>query len=189
MKVAALLLVALLAVASAGRAEETDSPHHMVTSDGKPDMDKCGTCHEADMSLSRSKGETCTLCHGETPHSGAFQHLHASAADVTRLLGSAQTEKPALPLAEDGGIFCGTCHLFHDPHLSDDKPLPTRRLPPAKGVDKAVQAAVAAQWEGVARKYEQASPGAKFATDATKSLRLQVDDGTLCQRCHGSGGR
>ena len=188
MKLAAVLLVTLLAAVNAGRAEETESPHHMVTPDGKPDMEKCPACHEPDMSLSRSKRETCTLCHSETPHSGAFQHLHAPAADVTRLL-SAQSEKTALPLAEDGGIYCGTCHLFHDPHLSDDKPLSTRRLAPATGVDKAAQAAIAAQWEGLARKYEQASPGGRFATDATKALRLPVDDGALCRRCHGSGGR
>ena len=189
MKLATVVFVSLLAVVNAGLAEESESPHHMVKPDGQPDTDKCGACHESDMSLSRSKRETCTLCHSETVHAGAFQHVHAQPAVVTRLLAAPQAEKKALPLAEDGGMYCGTCHLFHDPQLSDEKPLSARRLPPALGLNKAVEAATAAQWEGIARKYDAAGPGAKFETDATKALRLQVDDGTLCRRCHGSGGR
>ena len=177
-------LALLLAAAGALRAEESDSPHRMMKANGEADPDKCGLCHEADLSLSRSKRETCTLCHAETLHAGAYLHLHASPDKLKRMLGAThEEEKPELPKAEDGGIFCGTCHVFHDPGLSEDKLLATRRPPTA--FDKAVDGAIESQWPAIAQKYDEKEAGASFAQKATKALRLPVDDGTLCRHCHG----
>ena len=180
-------LALLLATSGAPLAEESDSPHTMVKPNGEADSDKCPACHEADLSLSRSKRETCTLCHAETLRAGAYAHLHASPDKLTQLL-NAHEEKPELPKAEDGGIFCGTCHLFHDARLSADKPLATRAAGP-EAFDKAVQSAIEAQWPGIAKKYDQEKAEASFATKRTRALRLPVDDGTLCRHCHGSAPR
>lgn len=183
------LVVALVLLTTAGavRADESDSPHKMVKPDGEADMDKCAACHEADLSLSRSKRETCTLCHAETLHAGAYAHFHAAPDKLTRLLSAAPAEKPELPTAEDGGIYCGTCHMFHDPRLSEEKPLASRRPPTA--FDAAVQSAIEAQWPVIAHKYDAEKAGASFADKSTKALRLPVDDGTLCRHCHGSAPR
>ena len=186
-----LVVVAALLLASCGalQAQEGDSPHSMVKPNGEADSDKCGVCHEADFSLSRSKRETCTLCHAETLHAGAYTHLHAAPDKLKQLLSAAQEEKPELPKAEDGGIFCGTCHLFHDPRLSEDKPLATRRDSTTIPFDTAVQKAIEAQWPVIAQKYDAEKAGASFGTKATRALRLPVDDGTLCRHCHGSAPR
>lgn len=178
----------LLAASTVALAEESDSPHDMVKPDGTADSDKCATCHEADFSLSRSKRETCTFCHAETLHAGAYVHLHASADQLKQLFSAGPKEEPELPKAEDGGIFCGTCHLFHDPRLSEEKPLAPRAAGPA-AFDKAVQSAIAAQWPQIAKKYDQQKAEASFATKRTTALRLPVDDGTLCRHCHGSAPR
>jgi hypothetical protein len=178
----------LLATCGALLAEEADSPHTMVKPDGETDMDKCGACHEADLSLSRSKRETCTLCHAETLHAGAYSHLHAAPDKLKQLLTAAHEEKPELPKAEDDGIFCGTCHLFHDARLSEDKPLAMRAVGPY-AFDTAVQSAIEAQWPAIAKKYDQEKADASFATKRTKALRLPVDDGTLCRHCHGGAPR
>jgi hypothetical protein len=183
----AIALALLVSTAGALRADECDSPHCMVKPNGEADMDKCAACHEPDLSLSRSKRETCTLCHAETLHAGAYAHLHASPEKLKQLLSVAHDEKVELPEADDGGIFCGTCHLFHDPHLSEDKPLPMRRPPTA--FDKAVESAIEAQWPSIAKKYDEEKAGASFAEKRTKALRLPVDDGTLCRHCHGSAPR
>ena len=182
------IVLVLLGAAGVVRAQDDGSPHHMVKPDGEADMDKCAACHESDLSLSRSKRETCTLCHAETLHAGAYLHLHASPDKLKHLLSAAHEEKPELPTAEDGGIFCGTCHLFHDPRLSEDKPLVTRREAPS-AFDKAVQNAIEAQWPAIAQKYDAQKAEASFASKATKALRLPVDDGTLCRHCHGNAPR
>lgn len=181
-------LAFLLATSGAPLAAQSDSPHAMVKPDGEADSDKCAGCHEADFSLSRSKRETCTLCHAETLHAGAYSHLHAPADKLKQLLSVTHEEKPELPKAEDGGIFCGTCHLFHDPRLSEEKPLATRAAGP-EAFDKAVQGAIEAQWPEIAKKYDQPKAEASFAGKRIKALRLPVDDGTLCRHCHGSAPR
>lgn len=181
------IALVLLGTAGALSAQDDASPHSMVKADGEADTDKCAACHEADFSLSRSKRETCTLCHTEAPHSGAYAHFHAAPDKLKQLLSGAAAEKPELPTAEDGGIYCGTCHVFHDPRLSEDKPLPMRRPPTA--FDRAVQSAIEAQWPVIAHKYDAEKAGASFADKSTKALRLPVDDGTLCRHCHGSAPR
>jgi hypothetical protein len=181
-------LALLLATRGALLAQESDGPHRMLKPDGETDMEKCAACHESDLSLSRSKRETCTLCHAETLHAGAYVHLHASPDKLKQLLNAAHEEKPQLPTADDGGIFCGTCHLFHDPRLTEEKPLATRREAPS-AFDTAVQRAIEAQWPAIAQKYDAEKADASFAAKATKALRLPVDDGTLCRRCHGNAPR
>lgn len=184
MRRAALSLLIVAAVATVVWADESASPHHMLKADGTADMDKCAACHQPDMSLSRSKAETCTLCHATTIHSGAAEHLAATAAGVAGKLHTADG-RPALPLTEDGRIFCGTCHLFHDPAISDDKPLAHAWVPAATGLAEAVRRARAAQWNEIAQKYDQPAAGATTATKSTRALRLPVDDGSLCMQCHG----
>ncbi len=183
----AIALALLLATVSALHAEESDSPHRMVKADGETDMDKCALCHEPDLSLSRSKRETCTLCHAETLHSGAYEHFHAAPDKLKQLLGTAPAEKPELPTAEDGGIYCGTCHLFHDPAISAEKPLATEWARSSAGLADAIRRAREAQWKEIAQKYGQPGPGAEFATKGTRALRLPIDDGSLCRHCHGYG--
>ena len=186
MRWSSVALALVLVSAAALAAEESDSPHRMVKPDGAADTDKCAACHESDMSLSRSKRETCTLCHAETLHAGAYTHLHAAPDRLKRLRSTVQAEMPELPTAEDGGIFCGTCHLFHDPRLSADHPLAGRRPAGSTPFDKAVRSAIEAQWPVIARKYDAQQAGASFAARGTRALRLPVDDGALCRHCHGS---
>jgi hypothetical protein len=185
MKRALLILATMLALVAPARGEEAESPHRMVKPDGSLDTDKCGACHNDDLTLSRSKLETCTLCHSTSVHSGAAEHLAAAPASVARVLPKEQP-LPALLLREDGGIFCGTCHLFHDPAVGGEQLLPKGWIPPATGLPEAVRHALTTQWDELAHKYDASEAGAKFATRGTKALRLPVDDGSLCRRCHGS---
>lgn len=175
---------ALLLISAAVLATETDGPHHMTKPDGSADPEKCAVCHNSDMSLSRPKAETCTLCHAATLHSGAAEHLAATAASVAARLGAAGQRPPALPLTEDGGIYCGTCHLFHDPAISGEQPLAAPWVPPDTGLAGSVRHAREAEWSEIARKYEQTAPGAQFATHETRALRLPIEDGSLCRHCH-----
>ena len=92
----------------------------MTKPDGSLDMETCGVCHNEDMSLQRSKLETCTLCHAQTVHAGSDEHLRAAAAGGEAGAGGTAEGRPALPLTEDGRIYCGTCHLFHDPKVMEE---------------------------------------------------------------------
>jgi hypothetical protein len=173
-------LASLLAMAAAPAiAEDSASPHEMVLPDGKPDMNQCGLCHEEDMTLSRSKVETCTLCHSETVHSGAREHLAASAAAVAHLVP--KPDAAALPLTDDGRIYCGTCHVFHDPRVSKEAVLDQPWVP-SDSLSQAVRQSLAAQLRAAApAEGEGASP---MFSDGTKRLRLPIADGTLCRHCH-----
>jgi len=165
---------------------QAPSPHQMLKPDGEIDIEKCWFCHEEDMSLSRSKRETCTLCHAETTHGGSAEHLHTTPARVIALLGPVGDEKPYFRRAEDGGIFCGTCHLFHDPAVGSEPLLAQGWLPPSTGLSAAVRESLQKQWGQIAQKYgEESGPVAQFATTGTKQLRMPVDEGGLCRHCHG----
>jgi hypothetical protein len=187
MRFAALLLLAFLAVVHpvAAQDDESASPHRMLKPDGEVDTEKCAVCHNPDMSLARPRAEVCTLCHSTTTHSGALEHVQASAASVTALFGGKEQPEPELPLTESGGIFCGTCHLFHDPRvMTNETPLAQAWVPPNTGLPEAVRKSVEAQWPRIAQKYGETEPGAKFSTRGTRMLRLPVADGTLCLHCH-----
>jgi len=155
----------------------------MVTEDGQPDMDKCAVCHNDDLSLTQPRTDLCTMCHSENHHSGALRHLQASSASVTQMLGA--KSEPALPLTDEGRIFCGTCHIFHDPAVSGEEALPAIWLPDATGISGATRAKLEARLRGMAAKHEESEPGATFATKGTKAMRLPVSDGALCRNCHG----
>jgi hypothetical protein len=189
MRLAALLLLALLAATHPIMAQddESASPHRMLKPNGEVDTEKCAVCHNPDMSLARPRPEVCTLCHSMTTHSGAAEHVQASAASVTALFGGKEQAEPALPLTENGGIFCGTCHLFHDPRvMTNETPLAQAWVPPDTGLPEAVRKSVEAKWPPIAQKYDEKEPGAKFATHGTRMLRLPVADGALCRHCHGT---
>jgi len=189
MRLAALLLLALLAVTQPVMAqeEESPSPHRMLKANGEVDTEKCAVCHNSDMSLARPKAEVCTSCHSTTTHSGVAEHLQASAASVTALFGGKEQAEPALPLTENGGIYCGTCHIFHDPRvMTNETPLTQAWVPPDTGLPEAVRKAVEAQCPRIAEKYGESAPGAKFSTHGTRMLRLPVADGALCRHCHGT---
>ena len=164
--------------------EDAASPHRMLKPDGAVDTEKCSVCHSSDMSLARPKAEVCTLCHSPTIHSGAVEHLQESPASVTALLGGKQAE-PALPLTENGAIYCGTCHLFHDPRvMTGEQPQAQAWVPSRTGLAAAVRDDLQRLQPRVAQKYGASSPGATLATKGTRMLRLPVADGTLCLHCH-----
>jgi len=168
------------------RAQEEGSPHKMTKADGSLDMDTCGACHNQDMSLQRSKLETCTLCHGQTAHAGADEHSRAIPSAVKQALAGQPKGGPALPLTDDGHIYCGTCHFFHDPKVMSEEWLKQGWLPPDHGVSATVRQAVVDRWAALAEKSGEKGALGQFATKGTRQLRMPVDDGQLCRQCHGA---
>jgi hypothetical protein len=186
MKLIRLTVLALVCALHPLLAQEIPSPHQMTNPDGTVDMDKCPICHEPDMTLSRSKVETCTLCHTATPHSGAAEHLAAKPGSVAKLLPPDTDSELKFPLTNEGGIYCGTCHLFHDPVLPGPKPLARAWSVPASGLPGAVASSLESQWKAIDEKYGETAPGAELDTKGTSALRLPINDGSLCRHCHGS---
>ncbi len=187
MKPAALITLGLLAIAGPVLGQEGFSPHRMVDEKGNVDMGMCSLCHTESMELARPKAEVCTLCHAATLHSGVAEHLGARPERVARLMPPGGEGLVRLPLTEDGHIYCGTCHLFHDPAVSQEKPLASAWLPRSTGLPEAVRESVVEQLETATRKYDiSEAPGAKFSSKGTKAMRLPVGDGRLCINCHGS---
>lgn len=172
-----LVIGALLVLAVSAAADDGASPHRGT--------EMCSVCHNQDMTLQRSKLETCTLCHAETVHSGAAEHLRLEAARVKRAIPDQPKDGVTLPLTDDGRMWCGTCHLFHDPALGQPW-LSTGWVPPDSGLPKAVRDRVTARWDAIAAARDQPQVGASFASQGTRALRLPVEDGALCTHCHGS---
>jgi hypothetical protein len=184
--VRALLGAWLVLLPITARGQEVGSPHHMTKADGSLDMQTCKVCHNDDMSLSCSKLETCTLCHAPASHAGSNEHLRVNPAAVKRALEGRPKEAPALPLADDGHIYCGTCHLFHDPKVLSEDWLREGWLPPDRGLPAAVRHDVTERWSALAARAGAQSPIGTFATEGTRQLRLPVNDGQLCRQCHGA---
>lgn len=182
MRIAVIGMVALFLLAAPASAQSA-SPHDMVNESGDADTDKCALCHNEDFSLSRSKLETCTLCHSENLHAGAAAHLGVTAPRVARLVPPPTSDAVVLPLAEDGRMYCGTCHLFHDPRLSNEAPLPAPWAPAPTGLAESVRRSLDSQIEAAARKHGKTGQVAAFS-DGTTRLRLSVDNGRLCRHCH-----
>jgi hypothetical protein len=181
------LLVIWLACASLPvRADDADSVHRMVKANGELDVEKCGVCHNDDMSLQRSKLETCTLCHSQTLHAGSDEHVRAEALAVKRVLEGQPDEAAALPLGDEGHIYCGTCHLFHDPAVLEESWLEQGWVPRSGGLAGATRQSVIDRWAAMAKRAGEKSALGTFATAGTKQLRLPVDEGQLCRRCHGA---
>ena len=179
----AAALVALLLVSAP--ALSNNSPHHMTLPDGTLDSNACPTCHSPDMGLNLSERETCLLCHLETSHGGSLEHLRASAAEVSKIMEGRPKDAVVLPLTKEGTIYCGTCHLYHDPLVLDEKWLASGWVPPKAGLAGAVRTGVLDRWAGLAKAYDQSGDVGSFATDGTRQLRLPVENGSLCKQCHG----
>jgi hypothetical protein len=180
----AIALTVWLVFLPAAQAQEAGSPHKMTKPDGSIDMDMCLLCHEENMALSRSKLETCTLCHSQTSHAGSDEHVRAEPSAVKQALVGQPKDGPKLPLADDGRIYCGTCHLFHDPAVMKEGWLAQGWLPPDSGVSGAIREAVVDRWAALAAKSEDKAPLGQFATKGTRQLRMPVDAGQLCRQCH-----
>lgn len=175
-----LLLAAPLTAAG---GSDDGNPHHLGSPD---DRESCSFCHEKDMRLSASLLDTCLACHSITEHAGSQEHVRASAAAVARAqpIPATAAAKPILPLTPEGTIWCGTCHLYHDPQIDAEPLLPQSWLPPMAGMALAVRDAVASRWGELAAKHEQPLPVASFAEQGSRWLRLPVSDGRLCTACH-----
>ncbi|MFN8625091.1 MAG: hypothetical protein U0587_03765 [Candidatus Binatia bacterium] len=187
MRLVALAFLTLVAVATPLFAEdEPDTPHRMLKADGEVDPEKCAVCHQEDMSLNLPKSGLCTTCHSATIHAGAARHLQASPEQLAHAVSPKKPSELDLPLNESNGIFCGTCHIFHDPRVSGEQARDRRWLPPTTGLAEAVRKGVTEQWARIAGKHGESEVGAKFSTRGTLSLRLPIDDGTLCRTCHGT---
>lgn len=181
------LVLGLLAVASLWfrmTLLADENPHWMMRPDGEPDEEKCAVCHDEDMDLLASKEETCLGCHDRMLHSGSAEHLAAPAEQVAVVVPTpppGQEEKSLFPLAEDGRMYCGTCHLFHDPRVSGETLVPVRQLP-AHAVAQAVRRAVLLRCENAIGAPERAQ--VSFAPQSTGFLRLPIDNDDLCTACH-----
>lgn len=182
-------LIIWLAVAAiaCGRAsaEDSASPHEMIGADGQADAAKCNVCHNDDLTLTLPKLDTCTLCHSATLHAGAAEHLRVEPARVARLVPPPKDGGTVLPLTDEGGIYCGTCHVFHDPRVSEEKVL-DRPWVPSGRLAQAVREALTTQLEATARASGETAPAVKFS-DGTMRLRLPIADGSLCRHCHTYG--
>jgi hypothetical protein len=180
------LVLAMAAAASVpARAVDTVSPpHRMTKEDGSLDTEVCTACHTEAMDLERSKLETCTLCHAETVHSGADEHLRAEPQAVASAVAGRPKDAVPLPLTDDGRIWCGTCHLYHDPKVLSEEWLAHGWIPPDQGLPAAVREGVLGRWAHLAEVYDEHETPAKFATAGTRLLRLTVQDGSLCRQCH-----
>jgi hypothetical protein len=174
----------MLCLVAATAWADGDSPHQMIKADGEPDEEKCAVCHNEDMDLLESKHDTCAGCHDLTTHSGAAEHLRADAATVKAHVPEAKDGVPELPLAEDGKMYCGTCHLFHDPKIDDVTAIPPRPLS-SQPIAAAIRAATAKRWPILAQQHGEEAAEASFAKDSTATLRLPIDEGQLCRHCHG----
>jgi len=183
---AVALAFSLSFVPAAVHAEDEGSPHHMTKPDGSLNMDICGACHNPDMSLQRSKLETCTLCHAPTVHAGSNEHLSGSPAAVKSALAQQPKGAPALPLTDDGHIYCGTCHFFHDPKVMEEKWLTQGWLPADAGVSGAIRKGVIDRWAALAATAGEKDELGQFATKGTRQLRIPAEGGQLCRQCHGT---
>jgi ribosomal protein L37AE/L43A len=179
--------LAVLLAASAADAGSVDGPPHKMTlPDGQLDPAICPVCHTPDMSLQRTELETCTLCHAETTHGGSLEHVQASPAAVEQTMATRPKDALALPLTKEGKIYCGTCHLFHDPAVLQEKWLAQGWVPPATGFAAGVRAGVEKRWTTLEEAFDKGPDAGTFVTEGTRLLRAPVADGTLCRQCHGS---
>jgi len=186
----AILACMLLAVAASavrvGAEGAGGSPHHMTRRDGSLDEKACGGCHTPDMGLPGKKVDSCILCHGASPHSGAMEHLQSDPARVAELLSTRTTGGPPLPLSENGGIWCGTCHLFHDPKVLGEKWLERGWVPPESGLPGLVRRDVSRRWDAILEARGEKGPAGEWAEKGTRQLRLPYEGGVLCLQCHGA---
>ena len=127
--------------------------------------------------------ETCTL----VPRPGRAGAPTSSTRRSRRgeaVVGRAGGRCPG-PAAHRGRqIYCGTCHLFHDPKVMSENWLKEGWLPPERGVSGAVRQSVIDRWAVLAAASNQKGPLGEFATEGTRQLRMPIDGGQLCRHCH-----
>ncbi len=177
------LLLAVFLVTTAWGLGNEENPHWMLRSDGEPDEEKCAICHDEDKNLLSSKEETCLSCHERTLHSGSEEHLRASAAQVQTLLPPKGKYGVEFPLAEDGRMYCGTCHLFHDPRV-DEVTLAAPRTLPSEGIAWEIRQAVERQVRAILALRPESEVQWSFAQESTGFLRLPLTESELCVACH-----
>jgi hypothetical protein len=175
-----LLPALLLLVPPASRADdEEDNPHYMLDKEGEPETDKCDFCHEDDLTLTRSKEETCLICHTADQHAGSAAHTAVKGDAMSRAVPKSKSDDWDLPLTDGGGIYCGTCHLFHDPNDASEPWLESgckeRTTPFATAVRRDVE---------TFRDKIADAQAAHFVAEGARALRLPACDGTLCVHCH-----
>jgi hypothetical protein len=177
----ALLFACLLLAPPSPRADESDEdhPHRMVGADGEADLEKCDSCHEDDLTLLFPKEELCLICHTTNQHPGSAEHVAVKPEGLARTVPRSKDSDFALPLTDDGGIFCGTCHLYHDPADPSEPWLaagaPERTTPFAA----AVRGDVERERDAITN-----AQAAHFARQGTRALRAPVAGGALCAQCH-----
>ena len=120
------------------------------------------------------------------PRADSTSTVHSPATDDGATSSINAAGAVALPLADDGHIYCGTCHIFHDPKVASEDWLKHGWLPADRGLAAAVRQGVADRWAALAAASEEKGAVGKFAAKGTLQLRLPVDDGQLCRRCHGA---
>lgn len=167
------------AFAPAPRADDDENPHRMTLPDGEPDLEKCDACHDDDLGLLEPKEELCLLCHSVTEHAGSAEHGAARPGDLERIAPEAKSAAFPLPLTDDGGIYCGTCHLFHDPGDEQEPWLAAGAPARTTAFAVAVRADVERERDRVA-----GPKAAHFVAQGSRALRKPVTDGSLCLTCH-----
>jgi hypothetical protein len=173
-----LLLLALLLGAPTLSAQDDANPHLMLDKDGEPDLDKCGFCHDDDLSLLQAKEENCLTCHSATEHGGADEHLRAKGDAVAALLPKWKDDE-SLDFTDAGGVYCGTCHLFHDPNDASEPWLQDQAGKPATEFSAAMRRALETYRDSIA-----GPDAAHFGDKPTRALRLPAHNGALCVHCH-----
>lgn len=181
---ALLVLVTLWGAWGAAKTmADEENPHWMLRPDGEPDEEKCAICHDEDMNLLSSKEETCLSCHDRTLHSGSAEHLAVAPERVAAVLPppTPNQEEPLFPLAEDGRMYCGSCHLFHDPRVAEETLASVRELP-SHALAQAVRRAILQRCENLFGSPTRAQ--VSFAPQSTGFLRLPIHKDELCVACH-----
>ena len=94
--------------------DDDQNPHLMVLKDGTPDTDKCGFCHNDDMTLARSKEETCTSCHTIAQQHAVVHHQPGAGrfgAEIAGIQGGVEVE--AVVSDDEGVLKAQVTQLVH----------------------------------------------------------------------------
>lgn len=177
-RVAITIFLLLLWVPRLHAEGDEANPHLMLDSEGEPDLDKCGFCHDDDLTLLQTKEDTCLACHSATEHAGASEHLRIKPDALAQMLPEWSKDE-TLDFTDAGGIYCGTCHLFHDPK-DDSNPWLEDQPRPRTALSAAVRGELETYRDSLTT-----GDAAHFAEKGTRALRMESRDGALCTHCHG----
>ena len=142
----------------------------------------CTACHSglpvtgAAPSASRTRvpaDQSCTGCHEGQIHAGVVEHVGKSVSPAVRA-----ALPPAVAVNADGTIACWTCHEVHDGVTATH---PNRRVL-ADGLRSRALKEDWTAYAGSAYLWPRAE-----ADEGSAMLALSIDDGALCQACHGEG--